>query len=52
MSKYFVIIERTEVIEVDASTEEQAIEKVQNQLLAQNPRDTAKISIATEVKIS
>ena len=49
--KYSVVIERMEIIEVDANNEEQAIIQVRNQLVAQNSRDISRISVATEVTI-
>ena len=47
--KYFVVIETYKIIEVDAPNEEMAITQIKNQLDAQDPRNTAKLSIAKEV---
>ena len=49
--KYFVVIEETKVIEVDALSENGAVEKVKRELEKQNPRNTAKVFIAKEIKI-
>ena len=49
MSKYFVCIERLEVVEVNANSEEHAVSIVKQQLDTQDPRNTAKISIAKEI---
>ena len=49
--KYMVIIEDPQMVEVEAESEEQAIEQVQKQILAQNPRSIARLSVAQEAKI-
>ena len=49
--KYFVVIEETKVIEVDAFSEDSAVENVKGELDNQNPRNTAKVFIAKEIKI-
>lgn len=49
--KYFVFIEETKIIEVDALSEDGAVEKVKRELYNQNPRNTAKVFIAKEIKI-
>lgn len=46
-----VIIEDPQMVEVEAESEEQAIEQVQKQILAQNPRSIARLSVAQEAKI-
>ena len=48
---YFVVIEEMKVVEVNAASEEKAIEQVRNQILQQDPRSTARISIAKELEI-
>lgn len=48
---YFVVIEEMRVVEVNAPSEEKAIEQIRNQILQQDPRSTAKFSIAKEVEI-
>ena len=49
--KYIVIIEDPQMVEIEAESEEQAIEQVQKQILAQNPRSIARLSVAREAKI-
>ena len=49
--KYFVVVEETKVIEVEALSEDSAVEKVKRELDNQNPRNTANVSIAKEIKI-
>ena len=49
--KYFVVIETCKIVEVEASNEEKAIETIRSQLNNQDPRNTVKLSIATEVKL-
>lgn len=49
--KYFVVIEETKIIEVDALSESGAVEKVRREIENQNPRSTAKVFIAKEIKI-
>ena len=46
MPNYFICIERLEIVEVNAKSEEAAIQKIKDELYAKNPRDTAKISVA------
>lgn len=48
---YSVVIEEMRIVEVNASSEEAAIETVKKQLDAANPRNTAKLSIAKEVTL-
>ena len=48
---YFVTIETLQVVEVNANSEEEAIKTVRDQLNNQDPRNTAKISIAKEIVI-
>ena len=40
-----------QIVEVEASNEDQAIQKVKNQLDAQDLRNTAKLSIAKEIEV-
>lgn len=47
--KYFVAIETLQVTEVEANTEDEALEIVRNQL---DPRAPAQLSIATEVELN
>jgi hypothetical protein len=47
--KYFVAIETLHVTEVEANTEDEALEIVRNQL---DPRAPARLSIATEVELN
>lgn len=49
--KYFVVIEETKVIEVDALSEDSAVEKVKRELDTRDPRNTAKVFISKEIKI-
>ena len=49
--KYIVFIEEPQTVEVEAETEEQAIDMVQKQILAQNPRSIARLSIVREAVI-
>ena len=48
---YFLTIEPLQIIEVDANSEEEAIQKVKSELYNQNPRNTAKINVAKEIII-
>ena len=47
--KYFVTIETLRIIEVNANSEEEAIEIVKTGLDNQDPRNTAKLGIAKEI---
>ena len=49
--KYIVFIEEPQTVEVEAETEEQALDMVQKQILAQNPRSIARLSIVREARI-
>lgn len=49
--KYIVVIEDPQMVEVEAESETQAIEQVQKQILAQNPRSIARLSVAREIII-
>ena len=49
--KYSVVIENMQIVEVEATSEEQAIQNVKNQLDIQDPKNTARLSIAKEVEI-
>ena len=49
--KYIVFIEEPQTVEVEAETEEQALDMVQKQILAQNPRSIARVSIVREAII-
>lgn len=48
--KYSVVIERMEIVEVEANNEEQAKEIIEKKLKAQDPRILANISIAKEIE--
>ena len=50
--KYFVTIETLKVIEVDASSENEAIKIVKDQLDNQDPRNTAEVNIAREILVN
>ena len=49
--KYTVFITEPQTVEVEAENEEEAIEMVRKQVLAQNPRSIATYSVAQEVAI-
>ena len=49
--KYTVFITEPQSVEVEAETEEQAIEMVRKQVLAQNPRSIATYTVAQEAVI-
>ena len=50
--KYFVTIETLKLIEVDASSEDEAIKIIKDQLDNQDPRNTAKVNIAKEILVN
>lgn len=47
---YSIAIKTLSIVEVEANSEEQALEIVKNQLDAQDPRNNAKLSIVKEIK--
>ena len=47
--KYFVTIETLKLVEVNASSEDEAIKIIKDQLDNQDPRNTAKLGIAKEI---
>ena len=49
--KYTVFITEPQTVEVEAESEEAAIEMVRKQVLAQNPRSIATYSVAQEIAI-
>lgn len=51
MAKYKIIIKQVEIVEVNALTAEEAIKKVKDQVLQQDPRALFEIQTAEEVKI-
>lgn len=49
--KYFVTIETLQVVEVNANSEDEAIQLVKTNLDNQDPKNTAKLGIAKEITI-
>lgn len=49
--KYFVTIETLRVVEVNANSEDEAIQIVNANLKNQDPKNTAKLGIAKEIII-
>ena len=49
--EYFVFVTEPQMVVVNAESEEEAIEMVRKQVLAQNPRSIATYSVAQEVVI-
>ena len=49
--KYFVMIETLQVIEVNANSEDEAIQIVKTGLDNQNPKSAAKLGISREINI-
>lgn len=49
--KYNILITEPQMVEIEAESEEQAIELIKKQVLAQNPRSIATYSVAQEAVI-
>ena len=50
--EYFVFVTEPQMVVVNAESEEEAIEMVRKQVLAQNPRSVATYSVAQEIVIT
>ena len=50
--EYFVFVTEPQMVVVNAESEEEAIEMVRKQVLAQNPRSVATYSVAREIIIT
>lgn len=48
---YSVVVETMQIVEVNANSEEEAIRIVKSNLDQQDPRNTAKLSVAKEVTL-
>lgn len=48
--KFEILVKHIQKIEVEAPTEEQALELVEKSLLAQNPRELFELAPVTEIK--
>ena len=49
--KHIIAIETLQLVEINADSEEEAIQIVKDQLDAQDPRNTASLKIVKEVEI-
>ena len=49
--KYFVTIETLRIVEVNANSEDEAIQMIKTNLDNQDPKNTAKLGIAREITV-
>lgn len=49
--KYKIIVKQINIIDIDALTAEEAIKKVKDQMVQQNPRTLFEIRVAEEGKV-